>query len=200
MYDVSVELIDYNRSGEQVIIEAARTCYASQGKSNPGSDDLLIRRLIESGHHAMLEFGWAAFKIRCSRVVSHELVRHRLLSIGMRSQRYVDESNPDYMIPPEILDSPNCAYSMYEQAMKLAYATYQSLVESKVPKQIARYCLPNACMTEMVVAANFREWRHVCKLRCSRKCQPEMQEVANGILRILKEIAPRVFNDIQPTD
>jgi thymidylate synthase (FAD) len=203
VYPVEVTLLDSNGNGEATIIAAARTCYDSGDKSTPESDDRLIANLIKNGHHAMLEFGWAAFRVRCSRVVSHELVRMRLCSFAQRSQRYVNESDPDYAIPPDILDGPysDYAYGMYEQAMKLAYDTYSSLLESKVPKQIARYVLPNACMTELIVGANFREWRHVCVLRTSRQAQPEMRILATKILSELKQLAPRVFADIPlPTD
>lgn len=196
---MSVELIDWNQGGENTIIQAARTCYDSLDKSTPESDERLIERLIKSGHHAMLEFGWVAFRIRCSRVVSHELVRHRVASYGMRSQRFVNESDPQYFIPPEIAESRHSVYtrSIYENAMRTAWNIYRTLLESGITKQVARYCLPNACMTELVMAGNYREWRHICQLRCSKQAQPEMRDVANQILLVLKEIAPRVFADIE---
>lgn len=196
-YGTSVELIDWNEHGDETIIRAARTCYNSGDKSTPESDDKLIERLIKSGHHAMLEFGWAAFRIKCSRVVSHELVRHRVgISFAQRSQRFVSERAPDFQVPPELFAYPDSVCNLYFSTMHSAWSAYQELLSAGVPKQIARYALPNACMTELVVAANYREWRHVCKLRCSPKCQPEMQEVAGKILAILKQIAPGVFSDV----
>lgn len=199
MYDcVSVELIDSNRNAEETIVTASRTCYDSGDKSTPESDDRLIRRLIDSGHEAMLEFGWAAFRIKCSRVVSHELVRHRLFSYAMRSQRYVNESTAEVAYPPELDACSNAEYAkgMYDKAMKVAWDTYRSLLASGVQKQVARYCLPNSTLTEVVVGGNLREWRHFCKLRCSPKCQPEMREVATLILKELERLAPRVFADM----
>ena len=199
MYPVEVELIDWNRGGEDTIIRAARTCYQSNDKSNRESDDRLIKRLIESGHHAMLEFGWVAIRIKCSRVVSHELVRHRLFSVGMQSQRYVNESDPEFVTPLELGECPYPAYAegIYSDAMHMAWNVYRALLESKVPKQIARYVLPNSCMTELIVGGNYREWRHFYQLRCSPKCQPEMQEVAKACLEILKEVAPRIFEGVE---
>ena len=201
-YGTKVEPLDWNQSGESTIIQAARACYDSYDKSTPESDDKLIRKLIESGHHSVLEFGWAAFRIRCSRVVSHELVRHRLFSIAMRSQRYVDESRPDYIIPPELHSAaqPEYAMGMYEKAMQQAWSSYSALLKSGLPRQIARYALPSSTATIIILAGNFRQWMHFCQLRCSPKCQPEMRQVANDILRLLKELAPRVFADIEHTN
>jgi thymidylate synthase (FAD) len=200
---VEVELVDHNAGGEQTIIAAGRTCYDSFDRSNPESDSRLIARLIESKHESVLEHGWASFRIRCSRVVSHELVRHRLMSVSQRSQRYVNESDAEAVYPPEIDNCPHKDYArgMYDIAMNTAWNTYRSLIDSGVPKQIARYCLPNGTMTELVVSANYREWRHVCTLRTSRAAQPEMRILATKILSELKQLAPRVFADIDlPTD
>jgi thymidylate synthase (FAD) len=199
MYPIEVELVDWSQGGEDTIVHAARTCYQSHDKSTLDSDDRLLKHLIESGHHAMLEFGWVALRIRCSRVVSHELVRSRLFSFAMQSQRYVNESEPDYVTPEELGECPYPEYAkgLYDDAMHMAWNVYRALLESKVPKQIARYVLPNSCMTELVVAGNYRQWRHFCELRTSPKAQPEMQEVAKGCLAILKTIAPRVFGGIE---
>jgi thymidylate synthase (FAD) len=199
MYPIEVELLDCNKNGEETIIKAARVCYDSGDKSNPESDDKLIKHLIESGHHSCLEFGWVVMKIKCSRVVSHELVRHRLFSLAQRSQRFVNESEPDYVFPDEIINGKyaNNNFHTYHNAMETAWNAYSSLIQSGVPKQIARYVLPNACMTEIVVGGNFREWRHFCQLRCSPKAQPEMREVASECLKILREIAPRIFEDVE---
>jgi thymidylate synthase (FAD) len=201
VYPVSVELIDHNAGGEATILKAARTCYDSTS-TGEDADDRLLKHLIENGHHAMLEFGWAAFRIKCSRVVSHELVRHRICSWAQRSQRFVNESNPNFLTPPEFDSNPHAEYvnGIYAQAMRVAWNSYSSLLNSGVPKQLARYLLPNSTTTEIVMAANFRELRHFCQLRSAKQAQPEMREVATLILKELKGLAPRVFSDIPIPD
>lgn len=145
----------------------------------------------------MIEMGHAVFFIQCSRVVSHEIVRHRLASFQQESQRYVnyeDESFDElFYIPDELREDERMDEALYR-----AQVAYEKLVGLGYKKQIARYILPNATRVRMVMGANFREWRHILRLRMHKSAQPEMQLVANGIHDKLLDKFPEAFSDIKP--
>ena len=161
-------------------------------------DPEIVGRWIESGHQSMIEMADAAFLITCSRVVSHELVRHRIASYQQESQRYVkyDDETSDtlFYVPDAELSSKDAGYMrrVYAQALE----SYKTLRASGVPAQIARYVLPNGTRTRIVMKANLREWRHFLKLRCHSSAQPEMQIIANKILEVLYGLYPVIFEDV----
>ena len=153
----------------------------------------IIQRWIKSGEESMIEMGHAVFFIQCSRVVSHEIVRHRLASFQQESQRYVDysaESVEDLFLDT---DDP-WMWESYRRALQ----TYEEATAGGAKKQIARYVLPNATRVRMVMGANFREWRHILRLRMHKSAQPEMQLIANGIHDKLLDKFPEAFSDIKP--
>jgi thymidylate synthase (FAD) len=191
--DPSVKLESYTQDPERVIEKAARTCYRSEGRIGPGSDVALIRKLITSGHESTLEHASATFRIVCDRGVSHELVRHRLASYSQESTRYCDYANGDivFVLPPELEDDQDVLY-----VLEVAERAYQKLRRNGTPPQIARAVLPTCLRTEIVMTANLREWKHIMHLRASPKAHPQMQVVANMILKHLKEIAPTVFENV----
>ena len=124
--------------------------------------------------------------------MTHELVRHRLASYSQRSQRYVRESDPAYIEPPELQVS-GAAQETYQHAMNSAWEAYRQLLAGGLKPEIARYVLPNACYTEIICTWNFRELRHIIRLRRSPRALPEIRAVAEKILDIMKEQAPQVF-------
>lgn len=162
-------------------------------------DSEIIGRWISSGEESMVEMVDAAFFIECSRVVSHELVRHRLASFQQESQRYVDykaENVEDFFyFDPALSDE---AYDVVEIAYQVALQAYNEQADDSVKRQIARYVLPNGTRVRMVMKANLREWRHILKLRMHKSAQPEMQLVANQIHDSLLGKFPEVFADIRP--
>jgi thymidylate synthase (FAD) len=198
----SVTLVAITPDAESLIARSARTCYATNHLTSLEEDAKRIRDCIQRGHESILEHASATFAIGCSRVVTHELVRHRIAAYSQRSQRYVNESEPSYFTPPEIVKAGPVAgvwpsaLEVYELAMDVAWRSYRELLVRGVPKQIARYVLPNACLTTIWATWNFREIRHIIKLRAGKEAQPEMQEVAKKILAIMLEEAPSVFGDL----
>jgi thymidylate synthase (FAD) len=199
----TVKLLSITPNAEALIEEAGCICYGSP----PGRAQERIPIWIGMKHESMLEHASATFHITCSRVVSHELVRHRLASFSQRSQRYVDERMSDYYVPPELEEHAlsnvppeyreGLVSAIFRHTLDTAWACYRDLMAEGVPKQIARYVLPNAWLTQLIMTANFREWRHIIKLRASPRAQPEMQEVARAIRDILIAQAPSVFEDLQ---
>lgn len=180
----------------EIIEYAGRVDYGPNSLAKMGDPDI-IQRWVKSGHESMIEMADATFEITCSRVVSHELVRHRIASYQQESQRYVryDEEDPDdlFFIPPEL---PPTEALILEAAYEDALRAYKKLKVLGVKSQLARYVLPNGTRTRIIMKANLREWRHFCRLRCHPSAQPEMQTIANLILAELNSLYPEVFLDV----
>lgn len=180
-----------------IIEYAGRVDYGPSSIAKMG-DPAIIQRWVKSGHESMIEMADATFEITCSRVVSHELVRHRIASYQQESQRYVkyDEEDPEdlFFIPPE-LNKTEAAIMRY--AYEDALVAYKKLKTLGVKSQFSRYILPNGTRTRIIMKANLREWRHFCRLRCHPSAQPEMQVIANAILTELNSLYPEVFADVQ---
>ncbi len=193
-YDVEVKLLAVTPEAERLIETAGRLCWDTQDKTGTVPDR--IQKWIEVGHESMVEHACATFYIRASRVLTHELVRHRLASYSQRSQRYVKESKPKYIEPPEIKELGESAHERFEEVMEACWEAYRDLLSKGIKPEIARYVLPNACETQIICTWNFREIRHIIKLRTSKRALPEMRAVASEIRRLAKEIAPQVFEDL----
>ena len=192
-YDIEVKLLAVTPDAEKLIETAGRLCWDTQDKTGTMPDR--IQKWIGVGHESMVEHACATFYIRASRVLTHELVRHRLASYSQRSQRYVKETDPKYVEPPEIKDNKS-AHKRFEEVMANCWQTYGELLAEGIRAEIARYVLPNACETQIICTWNFREIRHIIKLRTSRRALPEFRAVAEEIRRIAKETAPQVFADL----
>lgn len=180
---------------ERVIEEAGRTCYLSFEKISPESAQKFVRMLVKSGHHSVLEHASATFRIKGgSRAFTHQLVRHRLFSFSQQSQRYVDEENFDYLVPDSIAENAE-AKALYLEHMSRTHETYKKLLSMAIKKEDARFILPNAIESEIVVTGNFREWRHFIEARGESHAQWEIRRIAIAILKELKKHAPTVFED-----
>ncbi len=187
----------YRNESEDLVEYAGRLCYDAE--KDLGNKPGWIQSRVKAGHESIIEHASATFYIKASRVFTHELVRHRIASYSQRSQRYVKEGEPKYITPPGLeavkIDA-EYADRVFSRAMKTAWYYYRQLLTGGVSKEIARYVLPNACETQIVVTMNFRELRHFIKLRTSPKALPEMREVAGKIKDICKDIAPKVFEGV----
>jgi thymidylate synthase (FAD) len=146
------------------------------------------------GHESPLEHAYATFRINgCSRAMTHQLVRHRLMSVSQKSQRYVAEGGFQYVIPPTLKGQDA---EEFKRDMQDINAMYVKWKERGLRNEDARFVLPNACITEIVISANFREFRHIFKLRCSPHAQWEIREAGLRMLKALYHQAPSVFADI----
>ena len=199
---MKIDLISNTPNSELVIANAARTCYDSSEKDLESSRKM-IKAIIKSGHESCVEHASATFRLSdVSRVLTHELVRHRLFSFSQRSQRYVKENEPSYVIPDVLLEDTSdqkllLAKDVFEKAMQNAWDAYSLLLSYGLKAEDARFVLPNACTTEIVVSGNFREYRNFLKLRLSQRAQWEIRKAANIILDKLYEIAPSCFEDLK---
>ncbi len=196
----SVELMSITPNAEQVIELACRTCYLSFHRYNPpDSTRELIKKVIKKKHHSVLEHGMATFRIKGgSRTFTHELVRHRLMSPSQESQRYVEYGktrNFDVVLPPTIEQSP--FKDRYLEMAAECEALYTDMVKSEIPKEDARYILPGGTTSEIVISANFREFRHIFQVRCNPRAHWEIRGICLKMLEILLKEVPILFDDFE---
>jgi len=194
---MKVELLFITTDAEKLIETAGRTAYQSFDKQGKDTEKKLIRMLIREGHYSVLEHAYATIRISgISRAFTHQLVRHRLCSYTQQSQRYVDESNFNYIEPESIKNDPK-AHSLFTKFIEDAKRIYLELQRLGIKNEDARFVLPNAVESQIVVTANFREWRHIIELRGNPDAQWEIRKVAIEILKILKKHAATVFEDFE---
>ncbi len=194
---MEIELLSITPDAEKLVERAGRTSHLSFEREAENSEKSFIRMLIKKRHLSVLEHAYATFRIKgVSRALTHQLVRHRLCSYTQQSQRYVGESNFNY-VEPESIKEHREAHRLFTGFMDEARSTYCKLRELGITNEDARFTLPNAVCSEIVVTANLREWRHIIELRGSPGAQWEIREMALRILRILKECVPTVFFDFK---
>jgi len=210
-YVILTPLDELTRQLKQ-IERAGRTCYRSVEQ---GGSKKFLRMLIKLGHESVLEHSSLVVRFKnCSRGFTHEMVRHRLASYSQESTRYVDQSNLEFVLPPS-LDSSNhieidladtginiltaedgMRNNMTVKAMVSVYeAFYRSLLKTGVPLEDARQFLPIGTTSEIVVGANFREWRHIMYMRTSKHAHWEIRSVMTRLLNYLRAHVPPVFDD-----
>ncbi|MBN2040016.1 MAG: FAD-dependent thymidylate synthase [Spirochaetes bacterium] len=197
-----VVLLAITPDAEKLIEEAGRTCYLSLDKITDSSEKNFIRNSIKRGHLSIIEHASASFRIKgASRSFTHQLVRHRIASYSQQSQRYVNESEFNYIIPPAIAENQEAA-DIFREFIDNSRKAYTSLIEKGVRKEDARFILPNALESEIVFSVNFRELRSIFLLRLKKSAQWEIRRVCLDILKIMQKQAPSVFSDfiINETD
>ena len=183
---------------------AGRTCYKSEDKITDDTAKKFVENLIKRGHEAMLEHSSLSVKFICDRGVSHELVRHRLASFAQESTRYCNYSQDKFgkeliFIKPKFFKEGTDSYKYWENAMADAEICYFSMLDFGCTPQEARSVLPNSIKTEVVMTANYREWRHFFWLRAARKtgpAHPQMEELTVPLLYEVSGLIPVVFDDI----
>ena len=195
----------------QFIEQAARTCYKSEDRITDDGESAkaLIKRLIKSGHEAMLEHSMLSVRFVVDRGISHEIVRHRLFSFAQESTRYCNYSNGKFgseltFIKPYFWDADDdnvgpenmTNYDWWSYACEEAETAYLELLKNGATPQEARTVLPNSTATEIVVTGNYREWRHFLKLRTDKAAHPQMRQVTIPLLKELREKIPIIFDDI----
>jgi thymidylate synthase (FAD) len=216
-----VKILSHTPNPEEVIASAARLCYSSASV-----DDLMkktedkestkeyIDMLMSLGHESPIEHVSFVFAIEgISRACSHQLVRHRIASYSQKSQRYVNEAQFEYITPPVIEDDLTLK-DLYSNTMEIVHARYNLLRTELIAKYMkdgmdkksaekkanedARFVLPNACETKIIVTMNIRSLFNFFKHRCCNRAQWEIRMMANEMLRQCMEIAPNIFKYAGP--
>ena len=196
---MDVRLLYHTPQPERAIAAAARLCYAPVGAADlletmtEKSVHSVLRTVITSGHTSTLEHASYTFAIDgVSRAMTHQLVRHRLASYNQQSQRYVSYDDPSFIVPPSV-DSDPAARELFLDACGSAFLAYRELLDSGIAAEDARYLLPNAMETKIVVTMNVRELLHFLELRCCKRAQWEIREVALKMLELAEPTAPYIF-------
>ncbi|MGB8779532.1 MAG: FAD-dependent thymidylate synthase [Candidatus Bathyarchaeia archaeon] len=159
-----------------------------------------IRKVTGYGHASVIEHASFTFSIEdVSRGMTHQLVRHRIASYSQQSQRYVTyDTLEKYVTPPSIACSSQ-AKKAFDDALENISEAYRKLLKMGIPKEDARFILPNAAKTNIIVTMNARELRHFFNLRCCARAQWEIREVAVEMLKQAKKAAPALFENCGPS-
>ena len=198
---MNVQLVSYTPGSERLIAYAGKVCvgqWASDWawKSDMSTIRAYIKKRIQEGHLSLVEHATATFLITgVSRTMLQQIVTHRIASFSRESQRYTDQRNGSTVVPDTIQSNPD-AMDVFQDIVARSREAYVALREMGIPKQDARFVLPEGSTTSLIMTANFREWRHVITLRCSKHAQWEIRNVMGEILTELYSIAPSVFEDL----
>lgn len=197
-----VELLYHTPDPERAIATAARLCYAPVGAAELMETmpeervHSVLSTIMSSGHFSTLEHASYTFAVDgVSRALTHQLVRHRVASFNQQSQRYVKFTNGLATIKPESIAASPETEAVFDQAIEAAIAAYEKLLEAGVPAEDARYLLPNAAETKIVITMNVRELLHFFNLRCCNRAQWEIRDMAHRMLDLVRPTAPFVFMD-----
>src|SRR3954447_17438548 len=210
---LGVNWIGESTDGERLAEFAGRLCYMSQ--HNPASRTTrdYLENIKKQGHGSVLEHANYTLLLEgVSRSLTHELVRHLAgFAYSQLSQRYVDEAEASFVIPPAVIGDEGLEGQWREQ-IEQAQRAYLALVEKlmerygwvadrvhrrKMAREAARAVLPNATETKIVVTANARAWRTMLELRASEGAELEIRRMAVAVLRMLQEEAPGFFSDFE---
>ena len=203
---MKVRLLKYTPDPELLCAAAAMTSYKSEAtpklleKLTVEKARKTIRRVMGYGHTSILEHATFTFGAEgVSRALTHQLVRHRIASYTQQSQRYVAYNTLEYCVTPKSVLEKKNAKKIYEETLRHISDAYQKLLNSGIPKEDARYVLPNAARTNIVITMNARELRHFFNLRCCERSQWEIREMAIEMLKQAKRVAPSIFEDAGPS-
>ncbi len=226
---MKVELLSHTPDPERLAATAAKLCYSSSDISSlrdgltPEKTESFIDMLVSIGHESVMEHVSFTFGIEgISRACSHQLVRHRIASYSQKSQRYVSESGFEYITPPEIEAIPE-AKAEYDRIISEISRSYEKIADlltakhteeltasgtdektaaskaRKAANEDARFLLPNACETKIVVTMNVRSLFNFFRHRCCNRAQWEIRAVADEMLRLCLEKAPHIFSHAGPS-
>ena len=198
---IKVKLLEYTPDPERVVAMAARLCYSAIGAEELAqrlSEEKvreMVRKMVKLGHASTIEHVSFTFGIEgVSRVLTHQLVRHRIASYDQQSQRYVPSHGFPYITPPTIAENP-AAKERFTALMEEIRSAYDELTEMGIPKEDARYVLANAAETKILVTMNARALMHFFNLRCCLRAQWEIRDMAYKMLAAVKEVAPTLFHN-----
>jgi len=209
---LKVLLLEHTPNPESVVAMAAKLCYSQsdveglRDKTNAKDQRAFVEKLVSIGHMSPVEHVSFTFGIEgVSRACTHQLVRHRVASYSQQSQRYVKETEFDYVIPETVKQDPVLTKS-FEKYMRQAQKAYDEMmaglnkmgIMGEVAQQDARFLLPNAAETKIVVTMNARELLHFFRVRCCNRAQWEIRAMATEMLREVKKVAPVIFKDAGP--
>lgn len=202
---LKVVLLSYTENPEKTIAKAGRLCYFKSDISDLEKEMTekktkeLIKRLLSSRHLSAFEHANFTFGIEgISRACSHQLVRHRIASYSQQSQRYVTFGDNFSYITPKSIGKNKEAIEIFNNLIRESKKTYDKLISLGIDKEDARYVLPNASETKIIVTMNARELLHFFSLRLCRRAQWEIRELAKLMLKRVRGVASNIFEKAGP--
>lgn len=227
--NLKVTLITHTPNPLKTVAMAAKLCYSKAGiekiNENMSDEDAknFMEMLLTFGHLSPLEHASFTFGIEgVSRTLTHQLVRHRLASYSQQSQRYVNEKQFEYIVPPAIKEDEE-ALAEFSKSMEDIQASYDNIRDIltknhtkklikegldekearskalKLANEDARFVLPGACESKIIVTMNVRELKHFFTLRTCTRAQWEIREMATEMLKLAKKVSPVLFKDAGPS-
>lgn len=205
-----VELLTMTPEGEYLVALAAKLCYARSDvaslreKVSANDQSAFVEKILDSGHLSVIEHVSMTFTVEgVSRALLAQLTRHRIASFSVQSQRYVSlDTSFNYILPPRIKELGDEAVDKYHAQMLQMHAWYlewqKALGTGESGNEDARFVLPNACETRLVMTMNARELKHFFRLRCCERAQWEVRALATEMLRIAKAQLPSLFRNDGP--
>jgi len=197
--------LDILKSLKKMIAVAARLCYSPVSVDELMEElsdeevNKLVRFVVKSGHLSTTEHVNFTFTIEgVSRALTHQLVRHRMASYNQQSQRYVKFRDKFEYITPASIENDDDAMKKYNDLVSGIHDLYKELLDSGIDAEDARYILPNASETKIIVTMNGRELLHFFTVRCCNRAQWEIRELAINMLKQVKRVAPVVFEKAGP--
>lgn len=216
---MNVQLLAHTPAPEQLVAASAKLCYSAASIADLAAIEAdkaaeFIKKLPEA-HQSPFEHVSFTFGIEgVSRAMLAQITRHRIASFSVQSQRYVNMDEFGYVIPPSVAEDVD-AWREYQYIMSRIQMSYNYIRErikknhinkgicpedaAKLANEDARFVLPNACETRMIVTMNARELLHFFSLRCCKRAQWEIRAVADEMLRLCKEVAPEIFAKAGPS-
>ena len=198
---MKVMLLAHTPDPEKICGIAARVCYknidieeAMRG-ATPQEIQRSLDTCLRSGHMSVIEHANFTFGVEgISRALTHQLVRHRIASYSQQSQRYVDKSNFSFIMPPSIKGEPELEKKFVEFVQSIPYDEFAA----GAPKEDARFVLPNACETKIIITMNARSLYNFFELRLCTHCQWELRMLAQRMLELVRAVAPNMFKYAGP--
>lgn len=205
---MKVELIAHTPDPDRTCAMAAGACVSPTIPDRESTSLKGLEHATASGHESVTEHASFTFAVSgVSRVLTHQLVRHRIgIAYSQQSQRYVNMDEFDYVIPESIKNHEKTwdengktdVEKWYRNAMEGLSEFYAELIEAGIPEEDARYILPNACTTNIVVTVNVRELRHMAEERMCERAQWEIRELVTEMVRLATEVAPILMKGAGP--
>lgn len=199
---MEVKLLAYTPDADRICAAAGNSCYSDRSSFEIMDDidpEKTLSRIVGMGHHSVIEHAVFTFSVQgVSRALTHQLVRHRVASFSQQSQRYVSIKDPSYVTPHTIEGDPE-AKALFDETMDAIWEAYSKLEAMDIPAEDARYLLPNGCTTNITITMNARELLHFFSLRCCKRAQWEIRELADEMLRLCREVSPAIFRDAGPS-
>ena len=199
-YEILTDISEGGVKELRLIETAGRICYASPMSRNMDGCHKFVKGLIDRGHESVLEHSLLVVKLNTNRAIANELVRHRHAGYSQASTRYMNFTKERFGSEITVIDNPyldSVAHGEWVRAMETCEETYYRMImEDGYNAQDARGVLPLDLKTTLIMSANYREWRHIFKLRTDKTAHPQMRDLMIPLLFDLKGRIPVIFDDL----